>query len=63
VTEIYTALELARAAGYTIRHVPTGGMTVYEDERLISMGPDTDELELLRVVQRHLADLSAERSA
>lgn len=45
---MYSALELARAAGYLIRPVPTGGARATDDEnvRLLEVGPDATDAEI-----------------
>jgi hypothetical protein len=52
----YTAPELARAAGYSIRRVPSGGVREVDcfGQRILELGPDATELEITRFARRHL---------
>lgn len=59
----YSALELARAAGYFVRPVESGGLTVHEELHTMDVGPLADDLEILRVAYRHLRAPVAARPA
>jgi hypothetical protein len=53
----YTAHELARAAGFVIRRVPTGGVVAREPAcggRILELGPDATEIEIVRHACRFL---------
>lgn len=60
--DVLTAAELARAAGYAILHVSAGGLDVREDIRLMRIGPDATDLDILRVAHRHLRGPAPVRS-
>lgn len=53
----YTPLELARAAGFLIRRVPTGGARARElalGARMLELGPDATDAEIARLACRYL---------
>jgi hypothetical protein len=52
----YTARELARAAGFSLRAVKTGGAVVreYPFGRVLELGPAATELEIARIAHRSL---------
>lgn len=56
MTAEYTPLELARAAGYLIRRVPVGGAVAreYAFGRVLELGPDATDEEIVRIASRHL---------
>lgn len=56
-----TAAELARLAGYTIHPVDSGGLWIQEELRLMHVGPDADELEILRAALHHLMGVASAR--
>lgn len=58
-----SAMELARLAGYTIRRENSGGLDIREDIRLMTVGPDADELDILRAAHRHLVSPAYARPA
>ena len=60
MTRTYTPLELARAAGFLIRRVPTGGATEREiaaGVRMLDVGPDATDDEIVRHACRYLVGL------
>lgn len=53
----YTPLELARAAGFLIRRVPSGGVCARElarGARMLELGPDATDEEIARHACRYL---------
>lgn len=53
---MYSAVELARAAGYTIRDVPTGGVTESFDgpKMFLHIGPHATDHAIVRFAARHI---------
>jgi hypothetical protein len=58
MTVQYTPRELARAAGYVLRSMPTGGAVerlLGDDVRILELGPDATDEEIVRLARRYLA--------
>lgn len=57
----YSALELARAAGFGVLRVPEGGVTarVTGGYRILEVGPDASDVEIVRIAARYSRRLPA----
>lgn len=55
--EAHTPLSLAKAADYWIRRMPSGGAVevLYPWGRVLELGPDATDDEIIRHARRHLA--------